>query len=100
MATKPLNETLEQLSVKLISVPFVIPGLVPGIHVLIHALIHVDGRDEPGHDGKGGDSTGAKLALARSRSAPATLKSDRAAPGCRPGSCDVSARPAPIGKTR
>jgi len=28
---------------------FVIPGLVPGIHV--------DGRDKPGHDGGGGDST-------------------------------------------
>jgi len=40
----------------LISAPFVIPGLDPGIHV--------DGRDKPGHDGEGDDSTGAELALA------------------------------------
>ncbi|HVC56420.1 MAG TPA: hypothetical protein VND95_10715, partial [Stellaceae bacterium] len=48
--------SLEQISVKLIAAPFVIPGLDPGIHV--------DGRDKPGHDGKGDDSTGAELALA------------------------------------
>jgi hypothetical protein len=28
------------------------PGLVPGIHVLLHCVKNVDGRDEPGHDGK------------------------------------------------
>ncbi len=30
------------------------PGLVPGIHVLFHGREKgVDGREEPGHDGKG-----------------------------------------------
>jgi hypothetical protein len=29
------------------------PGLVPGIHVFGRQK-DVDGRDEPGHDGKGG----------------------------------------------
>ncbi|SCB49156.1 hypothetical protein GA0061098_1013173 [Bradyrhizobium shewense] len=28
------------------------PGLVPGIHVLCAASKIVDGRDEPGHDGR------------------------------------------------
>jgi hypothetical protein len=34
---------------------FVMPGLVPGIHVFMLATPKdVDGRDEPGHDGKSG----------------------------------------------
>jgi hypothetical protein len=30
------------------------PGLVPGIHVLLVKKEDVDGRDEPGHDGREG----------------------------------------------
>ena len=37
---------------------FVMPGLVPGIHVLAAlSKKDVDGRDEPGHDGKPGSQT-------------------------------------------
>src|SRR5277367_3156200 len=35
---------------------FVMPGLVPGIHVLAaNDREDVDGRDKPGHDGKGAE---------------------------------------------
>jgi hypothetical protein len=31
---------------------FVMPGFMPGIHVLLPRPKDMDGRDEPGHDGK------------------------------------------------
>jgi len=41
------------------------PGLVPGIHVLLFGSKDVDGRDEPGHDGK--QSLGGASATKQSR---------------------------------